>query len=279
MVEVKSGAWGGAGSRGSSRYQQQGRPLSLLRVPDDADMLLQQLPEAWRQVAMLQLRPLEHVQALLQHQQQQQQSTASCSAGIGGSSSSNWRQQQQQGSHSSTWLGVVPAAYCQPCVGPSPFPLLDKFIGSVCSQGGVAGEVRSWLMQPGPGSFIVMFNIRGNRWCGNIGRQHRSNGIFYCGKRGRGLLLQHSAGVCVDAWVKCCGLLRAAGVCSLGACARSSSASGGSHTFDCCGLRRSLRLCLTRDSPQVCLGCLPCSTQVPLALLGLPEQSTTPRAE
>jgi hypothetical protein len=44
-------------------------------------------------------------------------------------------------------------------------------------QGGVAGSVRSWALLDG-GSLLLL-NVRGNRWCGNIGRAHRSNGIFY----------------------------------------------------------------------------------------------------
>lgn len=44
-------------------------------------------------------------------------------------------------------------------------------------QGGVQGHVRSWVDWPEAG--LLLLNMRGNRWCGNIGRAHKSNGIFY----------------------------------------------------------------------------------------------------
>ena len=44
-------------------------------------------------------------------------------------------------------------------------------------QGGGAGAVRSWALLDG-GSLLLL-NIRGNRWCGNVGREHRSNGVFF----------------------------------------------------------------------------------------------------
>eukprot|EP00775_Hariotina_reticulata_P013269 gene13269-13400_t len=61
--------------------------------------------------------------------------------------------------------------------GPSVFPLLDQFIHSVCVQGGVQGSIRSWVMQPGSG--CICFNMKDNRYCANVGRQHRSNGVYY----------------------------------------------------------------------------------------------------
>jgi hypothetical protein len=47
-----------------------------------------------------------------------------------------------------------------------------------CLQGGVQGEVRSWLRLPGS----VVFNMKHNRWCGNVERPHKSNGIYYVGE-------------------------------------------------------------------------------------------------
>ncbi len=41
-------------------------------------------------------------------------------------------------------------------------------------QGAAQGRVRSWLVR----SHCILVGIANNRWCGNIGRQHRSNGIF-----------------------------------------------------------------------------------------------------
>ena len=44
-------------------------------------------------------------------------------------------------------------------------------------QGGTAGHVRSWIWLPA--EMVLLLNIGGNRFCGNIGRQHKSNGIYY----------------------------------------------------------------------------------------------------
>jgi len=148
--------------------------LSLLRVEDDGQQELLQLPLAWQQVAMLQLRPLPHCQhtataAAAVHNR-------STAVGVHGATP----EQRFQGSLTYlTGLGMLQASG-QPCTGPSPLPLLDRFIGSICSAGGVQGEVRSWLLQPG--SSCVLYNIKNNRWCGNVGRPHKSNGIYYCGK-------------------------------------------------------------------------------------------------
>jgi hypothetical protein len=46
------------------------------------------------------------------------------------------------------------------------------------AQGGVQGRVRSWVGTP-PETGLLLLNMRDNRWCGNVGRAHRSNGIFY----------------------------------------------------------------------------------------------------
>eukprot|EP00803_Ostreobium_quekettii_P005423 evm.model.scf_298.12 EVM.evm.TU.scf_298.12 scf_298:77793-83662(-) len=65
----------------------------------------------------------------------------------------------------------------EPRHGPSPFPHLDAFLASISNQGGSQGSIRSWMsMETGD---VILYNIRDNRWCGNIGRQHKSNGIFY----------------------------------------------------------------------------------------------------
>lgn len=37
--------------------------------------------------------------------------------------------------------------------------------------------IRSWAMQED--ASLVLYNIRGCRYCGNLGREHRSNGVFY----------------------------------------------------------------------------------------------------
>ena len=38
--------------------------------------------------------------------------------------------------------------------------------------------MRSWVATP-PETGLLLLNMRDNRWCGNVGRPHRSNGVFY----------------------------------------------------------------------------------------------------
>jgi hypothetical protein len=44
-------------------------------------------------------------------------------------------------------------------------------------QGGAQGHVRTWVAWPE--ASLLLLNMRGNRWCGNVGRAHASNGVFY----------------------------------------------------------------------------------------------------
>lgn len=44
-------------------------------------------------------------------------------------------------------------------------------------QGREQGRIRSWVEWPEAG--LLLLNIKDNRWCGNIGRAHKSNGIYY----------------------------------------------------------------------------------------------------
>lgn len=61
--------------------------------------------------------------------------------------------------------------------GPSPFPTLDAFIESICNEGGIQGRIRSWaFLDTGN---VILYNIKGNRFCGNINRHHKSNSIYF----------------------------------------------------------------------------------------------------
>ncbi len=40
------------------------------------------------------------------------------------------------------------------------------------------GRIRNWLLV---GDGVLVFNIRGNRFCRNVGRAHKSNGIYVVG--------------------------------------------------------------------------------------------------
>ncbi len=46
-------------------------------------------------------------------------------------------------------------------------------------QGGVQGRVRSWVHDASHGAMVL--NMKDNRWCRHVGRQHKSNGIYYLG--------------------------------------------------------------------------------------------------
>ncbi|GFO20328.1 DNA-directed primase/polymerase protein-like [Plakobranchus ocellatus] len=59
----------------------------------------------------------------------------------------------------------------------SPFPQVDKFIMSLVSSKEKQGKIRMWRHNPGQDS--ITYHITGYRWCSNIGREHRSNNIFY----------------------------------------------------------------------------------------------------
>lgn len=43
-------------------------------------------------------------------------------------------------------------------------------------QGGVPGSIRSWVHWDDIS--VILYNIKDNRWCGNIDRAHKSNGIY-----------------------------------------------------------------------------------------------------
>jgi Herpesviridae UL52/UL70 DNA primase len=74
----------------------------------------------------------------------------------------------------------------------SGFPLVLNFRDSPYTvQGGIQGRIRSWVSLDASHS-LLLYNISRNRWCGNVGRQHRSNGIF--------LVVDRTAGAW---WQKC----------------------------------------------------------------------------
>jgi len=66
--------------------------------------------------------------------------------------------------------------------GTSLYPALDNFVLQVCRRNVTPRKsaesvgIRSWV-QLDQGS-VVLYNISGCRFCGNIGREHKSNGIF-----------------------------------------------------------------------------------------------------
>ena len=62
--------------------------------------------------------------------------------------------------------------------GASPYPDLERFVLEVCRQspgGGRHASIRSWASL---GDSVLIFNLPGYRYCGNVGREHKSNGVF-----------------------------------------------------------------------------------------------------
>lgn len=61
--------------------------------------------------------------------------------------------------------------------GPSSFPILDEFINkTLANRKGLSGSIRSWSMD---NENIITYFMKGNRWCENINRSHKSNNIMW----------------------------------------------------------------------------------------------------
>ncbi|MCO5548206.1 hypothetical protein L7F22_001663 [Adiantum nelumboides] len=61
--------------------------------------------------------------------------------------------------------------------GKSPFPEVDNFIETIACIDGIPGTIRSWYWFSEYG--VLVYNMNGNRFCENIGRQHKSNHVMY----------------------------------------------------------------------------------------------------
>ena len=60
--------------------------------------------------------------------------------------------------------------------GPSPYPLLDKYIGNtLANRKGLNGSIRSWKCD----NDRIKYFMKDNRWCENINRSHKSNNIIW----------------------------------------------------------------------------------------------------
>lgn len=75
-------------------------------------------------------------------------------------------------------------------VGPSMFPSLDKFINNSLGQRkNIYGSVRAWTLElPTLNNIgvsnnlscaVITYHMKGNRWCENINRSHKSNNIIW----------------------------------------------------------------------------------------------------
>lgn len=57
---------------------------------------------------------------------------------------------------------------------------VERFICAVADPDTTASPgVRSWVVQQ---EGLLFLNLKGTRWCGNKGGQHKSNGVFYVGE-------------------------------------------------------------------------------------------------
>ena len=75
-------------------------------------------------------------------------------------------------------------------VGPSIFPSLDKFINdSLGQREKISGSIRAWALDLPTSDNIgtsnnlsnsmIRYHMKGNRWCENINRSHKSNNIIW----------------------------------------------------------------------------------------------------
>ncbi|GBF87730.1 hypothetical protein Rsub_00441 [Raphidocelis subcapitata] len=149
---------GGGGGGGGAAAP---RPVSLLRCEGiDWRALLAELPPQWQALAALHHSVVPGPGG----------GGGPGSGGGGGGGAGGGSGAAQRGGG-----GWHDAGEARPA--PSPFADVDAFIESVVTQGGAQGCVRSWVYARASGSLLLC--IKGNRWCGNVGRQHRSNGVYY----------------------------------------------------------------------------------------------------
>lgn len=59
---------------------------------------------------------------------------------------------------------------------PCSHPGVDTFFSRLPAPDGVCGQIRSWAAVA---KDVLLVSMRGTRWCGNVGRHHKSNGIYY----------------------------------------------------------------------------------------------------
>lgn len=68
-------------------------------------------------------------------------------------------------------------------VGASPFPLIDEFIHkTVAIRKGIPGSIRAWSLHCRSNDYSsreIIYQIKDNRWCENINREHKSNNIMW----------------------------------------------------------------------------------------------------
>mmetsp|Transcript_3699 Transcript_3699/g.4361 ORF Transcript_3699/g.4361 Transcript_3699/m.4361 type:complete len:635 (-) Transcript_3699:99-2003(-) len=62
----------------------------------------------------------------------------------------------------------------------SPYPLLDKFVqNTLAKRKGLDGTIRSWSLEQWNDQPFITYCMKGNRYCENINRSHKSNNIIW----------------------------------------------------------------------------------------------------
>ena len=81
------------------------------------------------------------------------------------------------------WLAVIAEA------DPTPYPAIDSHVVRVASRGSrKRARIRRWTFFPS--SKVVSYDIADARFCGRIGREHKSNGVYFVVNLQTGLLCQ-----------------------------------------------------------------------------------------
>ena len=77
--------------------------------------------------------------------------------------------------------GGVGSSKYQSCYGESPFPIMEDFVVSVLGKRrGLVGSIGTWSLDSRrPLPQTISFNMKGNRWCENVNRAHKSNNIIW----------------------------------------------------------------------------------------------------
>jgi hypothetical protein len=72
----------------------------------------------------------------------------------------------------------------------SPFPRIDKFVAEFLKtrKGSNCGYLRNWLYFEKSG--LLVYSVANNRYCENIGREHKSNHIMLCVDLQHGVIFQ-----------------------------------------------------------------------------------------
>ena len=66
----------------------------------------------------------------------------------------------------------------------SPFPNLDQYIKAFVTRAGYNGSIKTWSISGGTSKYVdgtvikIKYHISGYKFCENVGRQHKSNGIW-----------------------------------------------------------------------------------------------------